>query len=786
MKKSNPDAPQQTSAPRKVKDRSAGQVGASILRTVGKGIFTVLAIVLVTVIVVGVAFLLFLYSMRNEKISDDLMTSFQQSFSSTIYINGTGPESPEATSIVELQSGPERVWVDYEDIPQAMKDAVVAIEDKRFWQHKGVDWQRTVGAVLNLFSSDGQNYGGSTITQQLIKNLTGDDDVSITRKVKEIFRALNLEKEYSKEEILEAYLNCVSFGSNTIGVQAAANLYFGKDISDCDVAECAAIAGITQNPSRYNPLIHADNNRERQQLVLSEMYDQGLISESDYNQAMEESNHMTFVGKEGGSQNSIWDWYTDAVISDVQDALMEKYNCSASAASTMIYTNGLQIYSAVDQDLQDAAENYVLNEANFGSDDRMETGVAVVGYDGRVLALVGGRSEKTANRINSFATTLPQQTGSSNKPIGVYAPSLEAGIITYSSLVEDEPFAGYYGEGSDRLGPLNYSLDNLGGTYHGMVPAQKALAGSYNAAAVQTLRKLGVENSFQFLTQKLGFSSQYVDSDCALAPLALGGLTNGVTVESMAAAYAIFGNGGQYYTPYTFYKVLDHDGNVILDNTTQTPTQALSPVNASIMNRMLRTVVTEGTATGAAIPGWDVVGKTGTSNDFRDSWFIGCTPYAVCAVWTGYEDESVDMGPRDYSKGIFRGIMTDYLADKEDLDFTFDDSMVERAYCVNSGLLAGPGCTNTETGYYDINNLPETCSGYHGGVVPNTSSHTSSERLPQSSESSEPGTVSEPAESEPQTVESQSPESIPAASEPEPEPPQGSLPNEEPAVSDAA
>ena len=462
MKKSNPDAPQQTSAPRKVKDRSAGQVGASILRTVGKGIFTVLAIVLVTVIVVGVAFLLFLYSMRNEKISDDLMTSFQQSFSSTIYINGTGPESPEATSIVELQSGPERVWVDYEDIPQAMKDAVVAIEDKRFWQHKGVDWQRTVGAVLNLFSSDGQNYGGSTITQQLIKNLTGDDDVSITRKVKEIFRALNLEKEYSKEEILEAYLNCVSFGSNTIGVQAAANLYFGKDISDCDVAECAAIAGITQNPSRYNPLIHADNNRERQQLVLSEMYDQGLISESDYNQAMEESNHMTFVGKEGGSQNSIWDWYTDAVISDVQDALMEKYNCSASAASTMIYTNGLQIYSAVDQDLQDAAENYVLNEANFGSDDRMETGVAIVGYDGRVLALVGGRSEKTANRINSFATTLPQQTGSSNKPIGVYAPSLEAGIITYSSLVEDEPFAGYYGEGSDRLGPLNYSLDNLG------------------------------------------------------------------------------------------------------------------------------------------------------------------------------------------------------------------------------------------------------------------------------------------------------------------------------------
>ena len=764
MNKTNPD---QQKAPNPQK-KGALPVGRravpTALRAVGKTIVTVLMILLISLVVVGIALLMFIFSMRDEKVSPDLMTSFKQNYSSTLYVNGDGDDTKNPVEQLTLKTGPERIWVDYQDIPDNMKNAMVAIEDKRFWKHHGVDWRRTAGAVLNLLKPGGSSFGGSSITQQLIKNLTQEDDISVTRKIKEIFRAQNLEKEYSKEQILEAYLNVAQFGPNIQGVQAAAQLYFGKDIAECDLAQCAAIAGITQSPAKYNPLVHPDNNKDRQQVVLKEMYSQGMISETDYEAAMQESEHMTFVGKKASANtNQVWDWYTDAVISDVQQALMDKYKCSASAASNMIYSNGLQIYSAVDSTLQKQAEDYVLNKADFGDDSKMQTGVAVVGYDGRVLALVGGRNKKTANRVNSFATTMPQQTGSSNKPIGVYAPAIEAGVINYSSLVEDEPFAGYYNDGTDREGPLNYSLDNQGGTYHGMVPAQKALAGSYNAAAVNTLKKLGIDNSFNFLTQKLGFASQYVDSDKALAPLALGGLTNGVSVESMAAAYAIFGNGGKYYKPYTFYKVLDHDGNVLIDNTTQSPTQALSPVTASIMNRMLRTVVTEGTGRLAAISGWDVVGKTGTSNDYRDSWFIGDTPYAVCAVWTGYENENTRMRPTDYSKGIFKGIMTQYLSDKEDKDFTLDSGMVERDYCVETGLLAGPGCSDTAPGYYDANNLPATDDGGHSTYWENRESENGYRQNRENGNINNNDSTSEQPEENNQGASSQQPASEPPA-----------------------
>lgn len=778
MKKTNPDPRQlhQEDAPQEQR-AAAGKTAARVLRAVGKVCVTVLTVLFITLLVVGIALLTFIFSMRDEKVSPDLMTSFKQNYTSTLYINGAGDDPSNPVEQLSLKSGPERVWVDYDKIPDSMKKAMVAIEDKRFWKHNGVDWWRTAGAVLNLLSPGGKSYGGSSITQQLIKNLTQEDDVSITRKVKEIFRAQNLEKDYSKEQILEAYLNVAQFGPNVQGVQAAAQLYFGKDIAQCDLAQCAAIAGITQSPAKYNPLVHPDNNKKRQQVVLQEMLGQELISEQEYKAAMQESEHMTFVGKKAGSTNAVWDWYTDAVISDVQKALMEKYDCSASVASNMIYSNGLQIYSAVDQDLQNAAQDYVLNSADFGGDQLMQTGVAIMGYDGRVMALVGGRNKKTANRVNSFATTLPQQTGSSNKPIGVYAPALEAGAITYSTLINDEPFAGYYNDGSDRKGPLNYSLDNRGGTYHGMVPVQEALAGSYNAAAVQTLKTFGVGKSYDFLTQKLGFSSFYAEEDRSLAPLALGGLTHGTSVESMAAAYGIFGNGGKYYKPYTFYKILDHDGNVLVDNTAQTPVQALSPVNASIMNRMLRTVITEGTGTKAAIDGWDVVGKTGTSNDYRDSWFIGCTPYATCAVWTGYEDETQAV-PTDFSKGIFKGIMTRFLDGKEARDFELDSSMVEREYCVESGLLAGSGCWETKTGYYDVNNLPEVCDGSHGsyGKGDPADSGASSKEPQDTPASSAP--EEKPQESAPQQS------SQPPASEPVSEP-QPSSPAEQPPESDA-
>ena len=259
-------------------DHTPAATAKSFGRIVLKALLTILTICLITGVILGIALFSFIMSMRNEKVDFDL-TNLKLNYTSFIYVNGEGDNPNNPVELTTLYKDENRVWVDYGDIPDNMKNAMVAIEDKRFWEHSGVDWVRTAGAAVHLLQND--SYGGSTITQQLVKNITNYDEVSLTRKVKEIFRALNLEKQYSKEQILEAYLNYVSFGSGTQGVEAAAKLYFGKSIKDCDIAECASIAGITQNPSKYSPLINPENNKERQQTVLGAMQDQKLITDDE-------------------------------------------------------------------------------------------------------------------------------------------------------------------------------------------------------------------------------------------------------------------------------------------------------------------------------------------------------------------------------------------------------------------------------------------------------------------------------------------------------------------------
>lgn len=732
------------------KDHTSAATAKSVLKSFSRILITVFTILVIAGAAVGVALLSFVLSMRDEEVNVDLK-NFKQTFTSYIYKNGAGDDTAHPVEKVSLHAGEERVWVDFDKIPKNMKNAIVAIEDKRFPEHKGVDWIRTIPAALNLFGGS-DSFGGSSITQQLIKNITKEDDVSITRKVKEIFRALNLEKKYSKDQILEAYLNCVPFSSGTRGVQAAANLYFDKNIEDCSLAECAAIAGITQNPAKYNPLVHKDNNRARQQVVLNEMLKQGKITDAEYQQAMQDSKNMKFVGKKGGANgddSAVWDWYTEAVFLDVRQALMEKLSVSKDVAEDMLYSGGLKIYSAEDPDLQAQAQEYILTHDIFGSRTKMQMGLCVVGYDGRVLCTVGSRNQKTANLVTSYAMQEPQQSGSSYKPIGVYAPAMDAGLINYSSLINDQPVDNY---ANGNPGPRNYSEGNGSGVYHGMVTVQKAVAQSYNAAAVQTLDKLGISNSYHFLTDKLGFGPYLTKEDStSRSSLALGGQSKGVTVESMAAAYEIFGNGGKYYKPYTFYKVLDHDGKVLIDNTKDAPVQAISPMTASIMNRVLRTVVTEGTGRSASISGWDVVGKTGTSNNYYDSWFVGCTPYATAAVWTGYPTNQ-SMGSVDYAKKIFKGVMAPYLANKPKKDFDLDSNMVQRQYCVQTGLLATDACGETKTGYYDRNNLPPMCDGSHGNTSSTASRSSSTNANVPASKPSQPSSKAAPQPSQQPTA----------------------------------
>ncbi len=737
---------------------SAGSVALTAtkrtLAVIGKAVLTVLMVMLVTGIIVGISMIFYIASLSGESVDYDLRAA-KLNQTSYIWVMDENGEFHEDQAV---QAETKSEWVNFEEIPEAMKNAIIAIEDRRFYEHHGVDWIRTGGAILNLVGNrSGSNFGGSTLTQQLIKNLTEEDEVSLTRKLKEIFRALNFEKQYSKDEILETYLNVVNFGSGCLGVQAAANLYFDKDIQDCSVAQCAAIAGITQNPSAYTPLLHPQANKERREVVLQAMLDQGKLTQEEYDQAMEESATMTFAEQDTSNMvdnQVINNWYYEAMLEDVAEDLAGKRNISVNEASRQIRTQGLKIYCAMDPKAQSIAEKVMTDESNMPKDTDIQFGYVMVGYDGRVLASVGQRGEKEGNLWMDYATDVDRQTGSSIKPISVYAPALESGTIHYSTVIPDEPIV-WDADGDGQL--ENNWPPNADKQYHGNVTAVEALKHSYNAVAAQILvNRINMDISIDFLQNKVGITSLNREEDMLPSALATGGGKNGVTVREMTAAFQIFGNGGVYHKPYTYFYVKDDQDNIILDNSATGGTQAISSANSTIMRQMLFTVVEPGgTGPRAAISGTKVFGKTGTTDD-TDSWFIGGTPYAVAGVWEGHPTpEKMSSSERSYSLTIWKLVMQEYIQGQEKKDYDFDSNVITEQYCAVTGLLADPEkCSETLTGYYTSGNMPDTCNGVHDQ---NPSDGSSTEPL-------------EPVESSASSrQESSAPESSPMESSSEPE-----------------
>ncbi len=667
-----------------------------------KILMTLSIIVMANVLVFFTIFLGYAISVVNDRVEYDVRANKLQ-LTSVIYAmdeNGNMREYNKA------YSSENRIWVDFNDMPQCMKDAIIAIEDKRFYKHNGVDWIRTGGAAFNFIIGQG-SYGGSTLTQQLIKNLTEENEVSITRKIKEIFRALNFERDFSKDEILEAYLNVVNFGNGCRGVQTAANTYFNKHIKDCSIAECAAIAGITQNPSAYNPLTHPENNQERRETVLSEMFAQKKITKQEYDGAMLESKNMHFENNnDADTENKnipIRNWYTEALFNDIVDDLSSKYKLSKASAQEILFKQGLKIYCAVDEKAQSAAEKVIATDSLMPPDKNLELGYVMMDYDGRILASIGSRTKKTGNMLFDRANSAKRQPGSSIKPISVYAPAIDIGLYNYASTVKDEPLPNFYGHG--KPGPNNWYK-----SYKGNVSLVWAIQQSANAPAAQVLQELTYQKSFDFLTEKLGFKNLDTEDRTSGGGLSLGGLHGGVTVREMTAAFQIFGNGGMYNKPYTYFYVLDRNGKVLLDNRDKIGKRAISSQSATIMNRLLRNVITSGTGKGADIAGWDVVGKTGTTNDDKDSWFIGMTPRAVAGIWTGYDSPKRIRGT-GYAKIIWREIMTRYLSGKAQSSYPFDSNVKECQYCLSSGEIAIPGaCPSMASGYFSNNNMPGVCS----------------------------------------------------------------------------
>jgi len=605
-------------------DAISGTLGG-ILKVIG----TILLIILVTGMMFTCVFAYYVKTCLTPRF-DVSLEDFKLNESSTIWYEDSGGQWRELATLAGKE---KRIWVDYEDIPKYMEQALVAIEDKRFYEHKGVDWYRTAGAFVQMFAKMETSYGGSTITQQLIKNLTGEDEVTIQRKLTEIFGALELEKKYDKRELVEWYLNAVYFGESCYGVQTAAQTYFGKDVKDLSLAECASIVGITNLPTYYDPFYNEENNKLRQETILREMYEQGFIDYETYKAAVAEELVFMHTPDEEYTQE-IMSYYTEVVIDDVTKDLMELKGISAENARTLLYNGGYQIYCCLDTAVQ-ASIDAIYTDLNalpktVYSEQQLQSGIVVMNpYDGSILGLAGGVGEKEINFGLNRATGTTRSPGSSFKPLASYAPAVDLGLITPDTLVNDSQ--------GIRLSGTSWFPHNDSYQSYGVLTIYQGLQYSLNTVAAQIVDKLpnGPQTSYDYLTSRLGFTS-LVPDDIAYSPMALGQLTNGVTVREMAQAYGAFVNDGIFTYGRTYSMVTDKEGNVVIDNSPKT-IKAFEPNTAYVMTYMLQNGVENGTGSEAALWTMPVAGKTGTSGDYKDRWFVGVTPYYVAAVWTGYD-----------------------------------------------------------------------------------------------------------------------------------------------------
>ena len=672
-------------------DTTALTLGAA-LRTVLKVASTVLLVVLLTAVLFTCVFAYYVKTDLATNL-DISLTDFKLDLTSTMYYQDPTGGMQVLTT---LDSSVNRTWVDLPNIPIDIQHAAVAIEDKRFYEHKGVDWYRTVGAFANMFLKNDNTFGGSTITQQLIKNLTHEDDVTVQRKLTEIFRALDFEKTYTKDEIMEAYLNVVYFGEKANGVQAAAQVYFNKNVWELDLAECACIVGITNNPSLYDPYVSKTNNKTRQETILKEMYNQGYISQDEYTQAVNETLVFHRAEGENGPQK-MYTYYEENVIKDVMNDLEMKKGLSETAATQLLYHGGLQIYTCMDKRIQDICDDVYQNRdslsvfsKNSAKGQPLQSAIVMVDpTNGSIVALEGGVGEKTAKFGWDLATVALRSPGSSFKPLAVYSPAMDVGIITPNTLVNDSK--------DIKLSGTNWFPKNSG-SYSGVITIAYGVQWSKNTVAAQVLDKLGLQVSYDYLTQKLGFTS-ITPSDMLYATLALGQFTHGVTVREMAQGYTAIANNGIFTYSRTYSQVLDSDKNVILDNTPQQIT-AFKANTAWNMTSMMEAVVRGGTGTEARLSGMHVAGKTGTTSDNYDRYFCGFTPYYIATVWTGYEtNERMNFGNSNPAAVIWKEVMSrvDAALNLQDKAFPKPSSMGGDTGVFKNSLNVSPSPAETPT-----------------------------------------------------------------------------------------
>ena len=614
---------------------------------------------------------------------------------------------PEEAEDQRIHGADNGIWCAYDDIPQYLKDAFVAIEDQRYFSHNGVDWLRTAKAALNyLLHFDGR-FGGSTITQQLIKNVSSDNELTVARKIREACRAIHLEGKHSKEEILELYLNIVPLSCGCVGVGAAAKVYYNKDVKDLTLAECAAIAAVTNSPARYDPITQAEGNCHRRNIILHKMHELSMIDDASLFSALAEDTHVSSVLQKNKKS---YNWYTETVIADVIGDLMCTYDMSYEAAEKIVYRGGLQIYTLMDCEIQTVLEEYFSDTAHFPKeiDKGLRLSMCVVDpTSGALLGVVGGAGKKKENRVLNYATQALRAPGSALKPLAVYAPAIEEGIITWADVYDDTPLS-FTPNGTDFIAwPHNSPM-----VYGGLTDIPDAISFSKNTVAVRVLRDLGMECSYSYLN-KLGLSTLVrmratekgeKVSDIAEAPLALGQLTDGVSVRALTNAYGALANGGNFQKSRSYVLVLDKNGHVLLENKKEEK-RVFSEETAAIMTELLTGVTDYGTAKTLMLPRLiDTAGKTGTSGGGHDKWFVGYTPYMVAGIWCGNEDgrtavsENASLTHLRVWDALMQQLHEKYIRSENAKGFIMPRGIVKRLYCKDSGLLPCAACQKDPRG----------------------------------------------------------------------------------------
>lgn len=699
-----------------------------------------------------------------------------------------------------------RSYVKMDQIPENMANAFVAIEDARFYQHNGIDIKGIIRAGVTAIKTRHLGQGASTITQQLLKNnvfegwVTENSDlVRIKRKIQEQYLALELEKRMSKRDILELYMNSINLGQNTLGVQAASMRYFNKPVSELNLSECAVIAGITQNPSKYNPITHPEDNADRRTKVLNDMLDQGWIDQDEYDEAMADDVYSRIKQvNETTESDSINSYFVDALIDQVTSILMEEKGYNETQAYNLVYSGGLQIQTTQDPSIQKICDEIYNNEENYPENTKwlldyqltvLTAGGEYVNYStemfkqyfrnqrssynllyssqdaaytdiaeyqqsvlspgdevysenvsltpqpqvsitvedqstGYIVAMVGGRGTKSASRTLNRATDTTRQPGSTFKILSTYAPALDSAGMTLATVQNDAPYnyangrpvSNWYSSGYKGICTLRYGIEQ-----------------SLNIVAVKTLTQITPQLGFDYL-QNFGFttlverrevetsSGTQIFSDITQS-LALGGITDGVTNLELNAGYATVANNGTYIKPTLFTKILDHDGNVMVDNTTPESHQVIKETTAFLLTDAMVDVVTKGTG-GSVNFGGDVAiaGKTGTTSDYKDVWFAGYSPYYTATTWTGY-DNNVSMetsAEKNLSKTMWKAVMSRIHEGLPAASFTKPSGIVTATVCSKSGKLPIAGVCDAylNTEYFAEGTVPtETCDVHFSGMV---------------------------------------------------------------------